>query len=91
MIDPGHIPFTPHLTYYLHMASEKPLPKQFWLDFDNVTLDRCDAILHYAWEPGADKELARAKNGQIIFNHISEVPNLYTQGIPCDFIEIIHN
>ena len=87
----GHFPFLPHLNYYLHINSDTEFPRDYWLQWDNTWLDLCDALLYLAPCNGADKELARAKkNGQIIFNHISEVPNLYTQGIPCDFIEIIH-
>ncbi len=87
----GHIPFLPHLNYYLHINSDTEFPRDYWLQYDNVWLDLCDALLYLAPCNGADVELARAKKkGLAIFYHISEVPNLYTNGIKQDLVKVVH-
>lgn len=50
-------------------------PANFFYDWDNFILDRCDALYYDAPSPGADAELARAESlGLAIFRSMDEVP-----------------
>ena len=52
----GHVPFIPHLTHLWHLLS--PKPADFWLAYDLVFLDFCDALLRLPGESvGADAEV----------------------------------
>lgn len=77
VMDKGHVPLVPHLTYYMHMASPKPLPQQFWYNFDFMAMERCDAILRFAHSFGADKEYDRMQVlGKLCWDSIDQVPQV---------------
>lgn len=76
LLEMGHNPYIPHLTYYTQMYVTKDLGEK-WYDIDNDWLDCCDAILMIGdWEKskGAMAELARAKKrGMIEYYSIDQV------------------
>lgn len=57
IIKKGHFPFIPHLFWFLGLDRSW----QWWIDFDDVWLRQCDALFYMGPSPGADIELARAK------------------------------
>lgn len=57
IIKKGHFPFIPHLFWILGLDRSW----QWWIDFDDVWLRQCDALFYMGPSPGADIELARAK------------------------------
>jgi len=78
IIELGHTPYIPHLTHFWHLVS--PHPYEFWLAYDMVWLDKCDALLRLPGESsGADKEMEHATDVmQIpIYHFISEVPKVF--------------
>jgi hypothetical protein len=75
IIKKGHIPFIPHLTHFMHLESEKPLPKEFYYAYDIEWLKNCDALYYIGRSPGADRELIWAEqNGLKIYRYIIEIP-----------------
>src|SRR5205823_11197183 len=61
VIRKGHVPFIPHLTHYIHLETEDPLPVEFYYEYDMVWLQSCDALLHLGPSRGADRELEYAE------------------------------
>ena len=76
IIRKGHSPFIPHLTHFIHLETDEPLPKEFYYEYDIEWLKLCDALLYLAPSNGADIELNIAKNmNLIIYKNIEEIPN----------------
>jgi hypothetical protein len=65
VIDRGHWPLIPHcnVVYDLwHIDEHEQAPEyEFYLRWDAELLRRCDALLYVASSPGADRELALAR------------------------------
>lgn len=74
----GYSPFIPHLTHFLEMRAQETgegLPYAWYLDFDRLWLDNCDALLLLGHSPGADLELEYAKErGMIIYYDEKDIP-----------------
>jgi|SRR2546421_1144483 len=76
IIEKGHIPFIPHLTHFIHLETEDPLPAKFYYEYDMVWLKYCDALLYLGPSLGANLELRWAeKNGLKIFRSLDEIPS----------------
>ena len=53
------VPYVPHLTHFWHMMF--PQPYEWWLEYDLIWLEKCDALIRIAGESGgADKEVVFA-------------------------------
>jgi len=75
VIRKGHVPFIPHLTHYIHLETDDPLPAEFYYEYDMVWLRYCDALLYLGESRGADRELKWAQEeGLKIFHSIDEIP-----------------
>jgi hypothetical protein len=79
LFEKGHYPFIPHTTHYVEeYASETDdfdMTYEDYLDWDEAFLLDCDALLHLASSPGADRERRLAeKLGMEIYNQIEDVP-----------------
>ena len=75
LIEKGQIPFIPHLTHFIHLETDKPLPKEFYYEYDMAWLKCCDALLYLGSSEGADKERKWAEqNGLMIFESLNDVP-----------------
>ncbi len=60
LIEKGYVPFVPHLTHLAHLMS--PHDYQYWLDYDNHWIKKCDILLRLSGESkGADDEVELAK------------------------------
>lgn len=74
----GHTPFIPHLTHYFHLfttAQGQPFTYEDYMEWDDVWLRLCDALLYLVPSPGADKERQTAMVlGKLIFSDIHDVP-----------------
>ena len=58
LIELGFVPFIPHLTHLWHLVS--PHEIDYWYDYDNEWLNKCDALLRLPGESeGADAEVNR--------------------------------
>ena len=54
------IPIIPHLSHYWHKVT--PRPVEWWYDYDNEILKRCDVVLRIpGMSRGADNEVDLAK------------------------------
>jgi len=80
LIKKGHYPYIPHLSHFLDThAQEKgiELPWEFWMEYDDVWLTKCDALFFIGESRGACIELERAKElGLQIFYSVDEVPEV---------------
>lgn len=77
LIEKGHIPFIPHLTHFMHLEMQKPLPASFYYEYDMVWLRDCNALLYLGYSKGAKRELDWAiRNGLRIFRSVHEVPRV---------------
>jgi len=77
IIEKGHIPFIPHLTHFIHLETERPLPAEFYYEYDMEWLQYCDALLYLGKSRGADRELEWAKrHGLKIFWSVKDIPAL---------------
>ncbi len=78
LIKKGHYPYIPHLSHFLDTyAQEKgvDLSWEFWMEYDDVWLERCDALHFIGPSKGANIELERAKElGLKIYRSLGEVP-----------------
>lgn len=75
VIKRGHIPFIPHLTHFIHLETDEPLPVNFYYEYDKVWLNCCDALLFLGESTGANEELALAKEKNLmIFRALEEIP-----------------
>lgn len=73
----GFTPFAPLLTHFIEERySHTP---EFWYEYDNVLLDRCDCVLRlFGVSNGADNEVKRAeKNCMPIFYTMKELTEYY--------------
>jgi hypothetical protein len=63
IIKKNHIPFIPHLTYFIEKEMSDQKPDWFWwLARDIKILGRCDGLFYLGSSPGADLELKVAKS-----------------------------
>ena len=84
VIKKGHDPFIPHLTHYIHLETEEPLPAEFYYEYDMVWLQYCDALLYLGASRGANRELKWAEErGLKIFRSTDEIP----LASPWDFLK----
>lgn len=75
IIKRGHIPFIPHLTHFIHLETDEPLPRDFYYYYDMFWLQLCDALLFLGPSEGANKELNwAAEHGLTIYYSIDEIP-----------------
>jgi len=75
IIKKGHYPFIPHLTHFIHIETDEPLPKEFYYKYDLEWLQFCDALLFLGPSEGANIELDWAKkHGLKIYMSIDEIP-----------------
>jgi len=75
VIEKGHIPFIPHLTHFIHLEMERPLPASYFYKYDLTWLQYCDALLYLGNSKGADRELRLAKKkGLKVFHSVSQIP-----------------
>jgi len=73
LIYKGHYPYTPHLLHQLKLKK----PHEFWMEFDDQWLRQCDALFYIAPSPGANIELARARElGMRVYFDLEEVPDV---------------
>ncbi len=77
IIRKGHVPFIPHLTHYIHLETDSPLPASFYRRYDLTWLRYCDAVFFLGPSIGANKERKWAEqHGLRIFHNISEIPTV---------------
>ncbi len=76
VLEAGHVPFIPHLTYFWDIMS--PKDRKVWLDYDNQILLRCDVVLRIPGKSiGAAGEVILAINkGISVVYSIKELTNL---------------
>lgn len=79
LMDKGHWPFVPHLNHYFDIWHELQyghrLGSETYMQWDLAILHRCEALLFLASSPGADRELALARELRLpVFMGIEEVP-----------------
>ena len=74
LVECGHKPYIPLLTHFWHIVS--PQPYQFWIDYDNEILARCDCVFRTLGQSdGADKEVKLAqKLGLPVFYNLYDIP-----------------
>ena len=70
----GHEPFIPHLSHYVALRPQANFLKTVYYDWDLSFLDHwAEGLVFLGSSPGADRELARAKDrGLTIFNNLME-------------------
>ena len=74
LIEKGHTPFIPHLSHFIQMEMEYPLPPAYWYSLDKEWLAVCDALFYMGSSYGADAELELAKElGLKVFTTLDEV------------------
>ena len=80
LIHRGHIPFCPHLTHYVDKVAGYlgiKLSWEFWMRYDEVWLDKCDALYFIGPSRGASRERRRAEEaGKPVFIAVGEVEDL---------------
>ena len=77
IIEMGHIPFIPHLTHFIHLETKRPLPPEFYYEYDRTWLQYCDALLCLGDSKGVKKELQWAKKRKLkIFYSMQQIPNM---------------
>lgn len=79
LMDKGHVPFVPHLSHFIEarMFEKQGVgrPWEFWMAQADELLQMCDALLYLDSSPGADIELARAKDLCLeIYYAVEDVP-----------------
>ena len=73
----GHVPFIPHLTHFIHLETDDPLPSSFYKRYDKAWLRYCDALFFIGPSKGANEEKTWAKqHGLRIFQTLSEIPKV---------------
>lgn len=76
----GHHPFIPHLSHYTDDRARDcdiVFPYERWLEVDLAWVERADALLYLAPSPGADLELAYARElEKVVFTSFDQVPDL---------------
>lgn len=81
LMQKGHFPFVPHLSLWTNTRAKVKFDVEFtweqWMELDDAFLQCCDALLHLGSSRGADQELARAKElNLLIYYSLSEIPNI---------------
>ena len=70
----GHVPLVPHSLSRFWEADDRFVYEDF-LRMDLALLHRCDWLLYLGSSPGADRELAEARErGMPVFFSVDEVP-----------------
>jgi hypothetical protein len=86
----GHIPFIPHLTFFVEqkMGDKRP-DRDWWLVRDSLIEERSHGVYNFGSSRGADFEVAKARvlkeerDGMEIYFSIDELPeNKPEQGVP---------
>ena len=76
----GHIFYSPHLSVYFDEYAQEQqvsLPWEYWMQFDDIWVQKCDAFYYMGSSRGADIELTRAKElGKQVFYSLEEVPEV---------------
>lgn len=79
LIQLGHSPFVPHLSHWLDLRQaelEAGLEYEDYMRVDLEWLQASDALLFLGHSPGADRELAKARQlKKVIYDTIEEVPD----------------
>jgi hypothetical protein len=76
----GWIPLIPHLSHWLDQVVEGwpelgPMSYEDYMRWDLAYVERCDAVLQFAPSPGADREVARARERGIpIYTCLEDLP-----------------
>lgn len=74
----GHIPFCPHLSWYVGQVAEEEgsvICDQDWYLQDLHWIDSCDALLWLGGSPGSRWEWAYAKkSGKPVYTSMDEIP-----------------
>ncbi len=86
ILQKGHWPFIPHLTHYFdewHNARhDVRLDAETYMQWDFAILRRCDALLYLSPSPGADRELALARElGIPIYLIVEAIPVAEPEGV----------
>jgi len=72
----GHAVYIPHLDFYMQKRPGCKIRGNDWLKHDFKWLEVCDGLLFLESSPGADLELAKAKElGLRIFYLLLEIPD----------------
>lgn len=78
LMDCGFTPFIPHLNYYWHAID--PRPYEEWLEHDLSWVAASEALLRLpGYSPGADREIAFAKDFGIPVFETLEALQLYVK------------
>lgn len=79
LIKKGHYPYIPHLSHFVDIHAKEQgidLSWEFWMHFDFVWLEKCDALFFISESPGANMELGRMDElGRKVFYDLGEVPD----------------
>jgi hypothetical protein len=78
-LNKGHHAFIPHLTHFFDVFVEETtgmrLPGETYMQWDFAILRRCDALLYLAPSPGADRELALARELSLpVYLSVDDIP-----------------
>lgn len=70
--DAGYVPFIPHLFAFWELVA--PAPYEVWMELDLAWVEACDALVRLPGDsPGADREVARAKERGIpVYGSVAE-------------------
>lgn len=87
ILEKGRWPFIPHLNHYYdewHAQHHNArLDAETYMQWDFAILRRCDALLYLAPSPGADRELALARELNLpIFLVVEQIPDASRVGVP---------
>ena len=76
ILDRGHLPYIPHLTFFWHFAS--PHPYDYWIKLDKRWLMECDALLRLPGESrGTEIEVSlAARMGLSIYHSVEELHHI---------------
>lgn len=78
----GHYPFIPHLSHWVDKYANETnriIPYEKYLEWDNQFLVLCDGLYFINHSKGADKELALAKRLRLkIFYKLDDIPEYAT-------------
>jgi hypothetical protein len=74
----GHTPLIPHLSHYFDLWHERcygeRLPPETYYAWDNVLLERCDALLFLGPSKGANAERALAESlGMPVYTSVNQL------------------
>src|SRR6185295_18408725 len=70
-VQAGLCPLVPHLSHYVDLCCTEIVPYEVWMQQTLAWVEVCDALLYLGQSPGADRELARARElGIPIFSSV---------------------